>query len=161
MAEVIGPCNAAHHLPGRGATSTPSARRYPPPSAAPRNPSFRSGNAAPSAFEIQGMIKRTNDARPLMRAGCRLALPFLLLSFATFAYSQERPSIFLDDLTWTELRDEIAAGKTTIIVPIGGTEQSGPAMALGKHNRSVKLLSERIAVSLGNAIVAPRDRLRP
>jgi len=101
------------------------------------------------------MIKRTNDARPLMRAGCRFALSFLLLSFATFAYSQERPSILLDDLTWTELRDEIAAGKTTIIVPIGGTEQSGPAMALGKHNRRVKLLSERIAVSLGNAIVAP------
>jgi creatinine amidohydrolase len=28
-------------------------------------------------------------------------------------------------------------------------------MALGKHNRRVKLLSERIAVSLGDAIVAP------
>ena len=100
------------------------------------------------------MIKQTNDARRLMRAGCRVLLPFLILSLATFAYSQERPSIFLDDLTWTELRDEIATGKTTIIVPIGGTEQSGPAMALGKHNRRVKLLSERIAVSLGNAIVA-------
>ena len=25
MAEVIGRCNAAHHLPGRGATSTPTA----------------------------------------------------------------------------------------------------------------------------------------
>ena len=101
------------------------------------------------------MIKRMNDARRFMRAGCRLLLPFLIMSFATFAYYEEHPSIFLDDLTWTELRDEIAAGKTTIIVPIGGTEQSGPAMALGKHNRRVKLLSERIAVSLGNAIVAP------
>ena len=70
------------------------------------------------------MIKPTNDARPLMWAGGRLALPFLLLSFATFAYSQERPSIFLDDLTWTELRDEIATGKTTIIVPIGGTDRA-------------------------------------
>ena len=46
-------------------------------------------------------------------------------------------------------------GKSTIIVPIGGTEQSGPAVALGKHNRRVKLLCERIAVSLGNALVAP------
>ena len=101
------------------------------------------------------MIERMNDLRRLMRACCRLLLPFLILSFTTFAYSQERPSIFLEDLTWTELRDEIAKGKTTIIVPIGGTEQSGPAMALGKHNRRVKLLSERIAVSLGNALVAP------
>ena len=101
------------------------------------------------------MIERMNDVRRLMRACCRLLLSFLVLSFTTFAYSQERPSIFLDDLTWTELRDEIAKGKTTIIVPIGGTEQSGPAMALGKHNRRVKLLSERIAVSLANALVAP------
>ena len=101
------------------------------------------------------MGERMNDIRRLVRSGCFLLLPFLILSVATFAHSQERPSIFLDELTWTELRDEIATGKTTIIVPIGGTEQSGPAMALGKHNRRVKLLSERIAVSLGNAIVAP------
>jgi creatinine amidohydrolase/Fe(II)-dependent formamide hydrolase-like protein len=84
-----------------------------------------------------------------------LLLPLLILNFAPFAYSEERPSIFLEDLTWTELRDEIGAGKTTIIVPIGGTEQNGPAMALGKHNRRVKLLCERIAVALGNALVAP------
>ena len=84
-----------------------------------------------------------------------LLLPLLILSFAPFAYSEERPSIFIEDLTWTELRDEIGAGKTTIIIPIGGTEQNGPAMALGKHNRRVKLLSERIAVALGNAFVAP------
>jgi creatinine amidohydrolase/Fe(II)-dependent formamide hydrolase-like protein len=79
----------------------------------------------------------------------------LILSFAPFAYAEERRSIFLEDLTWTELRDEIAAGKSTIIVPIGGTEQNGPAMALGKHNRRVRLLCERIAISLGDALCAP------
>ena len=47
------------------------------------------------------------------------------------------------------------AGKTTIIVPIGGTEQNGPHMALGKHNARVQVLSERIARGLGNALVAP------
>jgi creatinine amidohydrolase len=91
----------------------------------------------------------------LVRAACLLLLPFSILNFAPFAYSEERPSIFLEDFTWTELRDEIGTGKTTIITPIGGTEQSGPAVALGKHNRRVKLLCERIAVSLGNALVAP------
>jgi creatinine amidohydrolase/Fe(II)-dependent formamide hydrolase-like protein len=91
----------------------------------------------------------------LARAARLVLLPLLILSFAPFAYSEERPSVFLEDLTWTELRDEISAGKTTIIIPIGGTEQNGPAMALGKHNRRVKLLCERIAVSLGNALVAP------
>jgi creatinine amidohydrolase len=91
----------------------------------------------------------------LSQAACLLFLPLLTLNLARCAYAEERSSIFLEDLTWTELRDEIGAGKTTIIVPIGGTEQNGPAMALGKHNRRVKLLSERVAVALGNAIVAP------
>ena len=63
--------------------------------------------------------------------------------------------VFLEELTWTELRDAIGSGKTTVIVPIGGTEQNGPHMALGKHNARVKKLSERIATALGNAVVAP------
>ena len=106
------------------------------------------------------------NTQGLRRPARILLLPFLILNFVHAAYAQERApqarsSVVLEDLTWTELRDEIGAGKTTIIVPIGGTEQNGPAMALGKHNRRVKLLSERIAIALGNAIVAPRDRLRP
>lgn len=64
-------------------------------------------------------------------------------------------AVQLEDLTWTELRDAIQAGATTILIPIGGTEQSGPHMALGKHNARAKFLSERIAQTLGNAIVAP------
>jgi len=63
--------------------------------------------------------------------------------------------VYLEDLTWTELRDAIAQGKTTALVPIGGTEQSGPALALGKHNVRVRLLAGRIARELGNALVAP------
>ena len=65
------------------------------------------------------------------------------------------PSVFLEDLTWTELRDAIGAGTTTVIVPIGGTEQNGPHMVLGKHNARVRVLAERIARELGNALVAP------
>src|SRR3989442_1144717 len=67
-----------------------------------------------------------------------------------------RASLFLDDLTWMELRDLITAGATTIIVPIGGTEQSGPAIALGKHNVRVRILAEKIAEGLnGTALIAP------
>ena len=47
------------------------------------------------------------------------------------------------------MRDRIAAGKTTVLVPIGGTEQNGPHMALGKHNARAKALAERIAAALG------------
>ena len=64
-------------------------------------------------------------------------------------------SVYLEELTWTELRDAIAAGKTTVIVPVGGTEQSGPHMVLGKHNVRAKALAGAIATALGNALVAP------
>lgn len=64
-------------------------------------------------------------------------------------------SLYLDEMTWTEVRDAIAAGRTTIIVPAGGTEQSGPHMALGKHNVRAHVLAGRIAGQLGNALVAP------
>jgi creatinine amidohydrolase/Fe(II)-dependent formamide hydrolase-like protein len=80
------------------------------------------------------------------------AVAALLLHMAAFAAPN---SVFLEDLTWTELRDAQAKGKTTIIIPVGGTEQSGPHLALGKHNVRVQLLAGRIAESLGNALVAP------
>jgi creatinine amidohydrolase/Fe(II)-dependent formamide hydrolase-like protein len=63
--------------------------------------------------------------------------------------------VFLEDLTWTELRDAIKGGKTTILVPVGGVEQSGPFIALGKHDGRVRALTEKIARNLGNALVAP------
>src|SRR5256885_1118274 len=53
------------------------------------------------------------------------------------------------------LRALVRAGKTTVLVPIGGTEQNGPHMALGKHNVRVRLLAEQVAHGLGNALVAP------
>jgi creatinine amidohydrolase/Fe(II)-dependent formamide hydrolase-like protein len=81
-----------------------------------------------------------------------LVLCVLLLSLAD-AHASD--TVFLEQLTWTELRDLISSGKTTIIVPIGGTEQNGAHMALGKHNLRVRYLSEKIANALGNALVAP------
>jgi creatinine amidohydrolase/Fe(II)-dependent formamide hydrolase-like protein len=65
------------------------------------------------------------------------------------------PSVQLEELTWPEVRDRVAAGARVALVPIGGTEQNGVHMALGKHNQRVRLLAERIARQLGNALVAP------
>ena len=62
---------------------------------------------------------------------------------------------FIEDMTWVEVRDAQRAGKTTVIIPVGGTEQNGPHMALGKHNVRVHVLAGRIATTLGNALVAP------
>jgi creatinine amidohydrolase len=79
----------------------------------------------------------------------------LLFMPATGALAETPDTVFLEELTWTEIRDRIQAGGTTVIVPIGGTEQNGPHMAVGKHNVRVKALSERIARTLGSALVVP------
>ena len=86
-----------------------------------------------------------------------MARTFLVLCFLLLGLPAAHASgtVFLEELTWTELRDLIQSGKTTIIVPIGGTEQNGSHMALGKHNLRVRHLSEKIAGALGNALVAP------
>ena len=70
-------------------------------------------------------------------------------------WAQVPDTVFLEELTWTEVRDALRAGRTTILLPTGGTEQNGPHMALGKHNYIIKYTSERIARRLGNALVAP------
>ncbi|MBV8620094.1 MAG: creatininase family protein [Curvibacter sp.] len=62
---------------------------------------------------------------------------------------------YLEDLTSPELQARLDAGTRTVLIPIGGTEQSGPQMALGKHNVRVRILAGRIAQRLGNAVVAP------
>jgi len=61
----------------------------------------------------------------------------------------------LEAMTWPELRGRIAGGATTVLLPLGGTEQNGPHMVLGKHNVRVRELAQRIAEQLGDAIVAP------
>ena len=79
----------------------------------------------------------------------------LLLPLALTTAEARAATVFIEDLTWPELRDDILAGKTTVIVPIGGTEQSGPHIVLGKHNARAKALAQKIALALGNALVAP------
>lgn len=64
-------------------------------------------------------------------------------------------SVFIEELTWMEVRDALKAGKTTILVPTGGIEQNGPYLALGKHNYILRATTEAIARKLGNALVAP------
>lgn len=64
-------------------------------------------------------------------------------------------SVWLEELTWMEVRDALKAGKTSVIVATGGIEQNGPYVALGKHNYVLRATTEAIARRLGNALVAP------
>jgi creatinine amidohydrolase len=78
-----------------------------------------------------------------------------LAAFLAAGAAQAASTHFLEELTWTELRERIRSGAGTILVPIGGTEQNGPYIALGKHNARVRFLAERIAGELGSALIAP------
>jgi creatinine amidohydrolase len=64
-------------------------------------------------------------------------------------------SVFLEELTWMEVRDAMRSGKTTAIIPTGGIEQNGPYLATGKHNYIIRATADRIARDLGDALVAP------
>ncbi len=73
---------------------------------------------------------------------------------------QERPiaaldSVFIEELTWMEVRDAMRAGKKTVIIASGGVEANGPYLATGKHNYVLRATTEAIARKLGNALVAP------
>ena len=70
-------------------------------------------------------------------------------------------SVFMEELTWMEVRDAIRGGKTTAIVATGGIEQNGPFVATGKHNYVLRATTAAIARRLGNAIVAPIIGLVP
>ena len=85
-----------------------------------------------------------------------IAFICLLSPALTQAPSVPQPdSVFLEELTWMEVRDAVASGKTTVIIPTGGTEQNGPHMALGKHNYLVRYKAGEIAKQLRNALVGP------
>jgi len=70
-------------------------------------------------------------------------------------------SVWIEELTWMEVRDAIKGGKTTAIVPTGGVEPNGPYLATGKHNYVLQAACDGIARQLGNALCAPIVKLVP
>lgn len=73
--------------------------------------------------------------------------------FHTSAFAQD--SVFLEELTWTEIRDLIDSGTTRVLIPTAGTEQNGPHMVLGKHRFIMEHTTDLIARELGQTLVAP------
>ena len=64
-------------------------------------------------------------------------------------------TVFIEEMTWLEVRDALRAGATTVIVATGGMEQNGPYLATGKHNYILRATTEAIARKLGRTLVAP------
>ena len=70
-------------------------------------------------------------------------------------------SLWLEELTWMEIRDAVAAGNTTVLVLTGGVESNGPHLASGKHNYSNQLMGPAVARALGATLIAPLVTLEP
>src|SRR4029453_454550 len=60
-----------------------------------------------------------------------------------------------ETMTWPEVKQALAEGKTTALFYTGGTEQRGPQNANGGHNLMAKATVKAIALKLGNAIAMP------
>ena len=71
------------------------------------------------------------------------------------AFAAEPAKVMLEEMTWTEVQQAVKSTSSAVIVPVGGTEQNGPHMALGKHNARIKALAGRVASRLGHTLVAP------
>jgi creatinine amidohydrolase/Fe(II)-dependent formamide hydrolase-like protein len=64
-------------------------------------------------------------------------------------------TVWIEEMTWMDVRDAMKAGRTTMIVATGGIEPNGPWLALGKHQYVLRANCDAIARSLGNALCAP------
>jgi creatinine amidohydrolase/Fe(II)-dependent formamide hydrolase-like protein len=78
----------------------------------------------------------------------------IILAALAIATQQVR-SVYIEDLTWPEVRAAQAAGYTAAIIYTASTEQNGPHMVLGKHIFVAHAVAGRIAASLGHALVYP------
>lgn len=70
-------------------------------------------------------------------------------------------TVWLEEMTWMDVRDALKAGTTTAIIPTGGIEPNGPWLVLGKHNYVLRANCDAIARKLGNAVCAPIIPLVP
>src|SRR5262245_11319771 len=64
-------------------------------------------------------------------------------------------TVWMEEMTWMDVRDAVKAGKKTVIISTRGIEPNGPWLALGKHNFVLRANCDAIARKLGDALCAP------
>ena len=79
----------------------------------------------------------------------------LTLSTITALAQGKQPLVEFEKMTWPEVKQALAAGKTTALFYTGGTEQRGPQNANGGHTLMAQYTVKAIALKLGNAIAMP------
>jgi len=70
-------------------------------------------------------------------------------------------TVWLEEMTWIDVRDALKAGKTNVIIPTGGMEPNGVWLVTGKHNYVLHANCEAIARKMGNALCAPIVKFVP
>lgn len=70
-------------------------------------------------------------------------------------------TVWMEEMTWMDVRDALKAGKTTAIITTGGMEPNGPFLVTGKHNYVLRANCEAIARAMGNALCAPTIKFVP
>ena len=65
------------------------------------------------------------------------------------------PNVEFEMMTWPEVKQALADGKTTALIYTGGTEQRGPQNVNGGHTLMGRALVKAIALKLGNALFLP------
>lgn len=86
---------------------------------------------------------------------------FAMVTPAAVADVPTRNSVFLEDMTTSEVRARLDAGCPVGLIFNAGVEETGPAVALGKHIFRARAYGEAIARQIGDAIVAPIQPFAP
>ncbi len=74
---------------------------------------------------------------------------------ATMTAAKPPDTVLIEELTWAEVRDLVAAGTTNVIIGTAGTEQKGPHMVDGEHKFIMEYAADKIARGMGKTLVAP------
>ena len=76
-----------------------------------------------------------------LTAGLLLAIPLSLNA------QGREPLVEFENMTWVEVKNAIAAGRTTALYYTGGTEQRGPQNTNGGHNYMARATNKAIALA--------------
>lgn len=85
----------------------------------------------------------------------RKFIPLALLFASALSAQSREPLVEFEMMTWPEVKQALADGKTTALFYTGGTEQRGPQNVNGGHTLMGRATVKAIALRLGNAIAMP------
>lgn len=80
---------------------------------------------------------------------------FIATSGVAKAPPAKQPTVLMEEMSWTEIRDAIKSGKTTVLLVAGSVEQHGPHLPTITDSLVGKYMAQQAALKLGNALVSP------